>query len=207
MRIALYGGSFDPIHHGHLIAARGAVESLSLDRLIFLPTAHPPHKGVDVGLDPAHRGEMVRLAIEGESAFSLDDHDLKRPGPTYTIDTVEHFKRALGEGVVLHWLIGADSLLDLTTWRRAGDLVDGCELVTLARPGWDTSQIDRLAEVLNERQIERLRRNILETALIEISATDVRARIRAGRSVRYLLPDVVRCYIEEHGLYRAAADR
>ena len=104
-RVALFGGSFDPIHHGHLIVARVMVERLDLDEIIFLPSACPPHKPEGVLADPAHRAEMVKLAIEGEPSFELSDFDLARAGPSYTIETVEHFRRTLGDETALHWII------------------------------------------------------------------------------------------------------
>lgn len=203
-RIALYGGSFNPIHHGHLIIARAVAERVGLDRVIFLPSARPPHKEAGALLDSGHREAMVRGAIEGEDGFAFDAHDLLQSGPTYTIDTVAHFSETLGPDVDLHWIIGADSLADLTSWHRAADLVDRCTLVTAARPGWDATVLDRLRPTLTEKQVDRLRRHALDTPRIDISATDIRARIRSGRSIRYLVPDSVRGYIESLGLYRDA---
>ncbi len=201
-RIALYGGSFNPIHNGHLITARSAAESLTLDRVIFLPSAHPPHKDAARLLNPSHRAEMVKLAIGGEPIFDFSDYDLLQSGPTYTVDTIAHFARTLGPDVTLHWIIGADSLAELTTWRRVAALADNCLIVTVARHGWDATGLDVLRSALTDQQIERIRRHVLETPYIDISATDVRCRVAAGRSIRYLVPDRVRSYIQQHALYR-----
>ena len=215
-RLGLYGGSFNPIHGGHLIVARAIAERLDLERLVFLPSARPPHKDGETLAAPAHRAEMVRLAIEGEPVFELSDFDLTREGPSYTIDTAAHFRELHGSDAALHWIIGADSLAELTTWHRVGALVDTCRIITAARPGRHCSEssgtrerIDwnQLRTALSEAQIAGLKADVLETPVIEISSTDVRKRIRQGKSIRYLVPDRVRTYIEEHGLYRSDAVR
>lgn len=203
-RIGLFGGSFNPIHFGHLIPAQAAAEQLGLDKLIFVPSAVPPHKAAAAGLAPAeHRLEMVRRAIADVPLFDVSDIELKRPGPSYTIDTIVAFRREYGLDVMLHWLIGADSLADLAAWHRAGELVDACRIVTLARPGWTIdAAIARLRDRLSEEQIARLAAGVLSTPLIEISATAIRHRVAAGKSIRFLLPGVVRHYIQQNGLYR-----
>ena len=131
------------------------------------------------------------------------DYDLTRQGPSYTVDTVAHFREELGLDVLLHWIIGADSLTELTSWYRVRALVDSCRIVTAVRPGWASIDFDALGTRLSEEQIASLRAGLVETPNIDISATDVRRRIRAGRSVRYLVPDGVLQYIVDHGLYRA----
>lgn len=204
-RVGLYGGSFNPIHHGHLIVARAVAESLRLDRVILLPSAHPPHKGDRKLLDAGHRAAMVKLAIEGEPLFEFSDFDLTRNGPSYTIDTVTHFSELLGARVELHWIIGADSLAELTTWRRVSELVDACRIVTAARPGWDNIDWTPLRKVLSDAQVTALESGVLPTPRIEISSTDIRRRIREGLSMRYLVPDSVRLYIERDALYREEA--
>jgi nicotinate-nucleotide adenylyltransferase len=227
MRVALFGGSFDPIHFGHLIVARSVAEPLELDRVVFLPSAHPPHKGAgDLALSE-HRAAMVKLAIAGEPLFEFSDFDLTRPGPTYTIETVEHFMRQGGSKAprddgqspngerwrggtphggdadfFLGWIIGADSLMELPTWRRPGALVDTCRIITATRPGYDAIDWHKLAEVFSPAQIKRLRQGVVETPRIDISSTDLRRRIREGRSIRFLVPEPVREYIERARLYQ-----
>jgi nicotinate-nucleotide adenylyltransferase len=200
-RIALYGGSFNPIHHGHLIVARSVTEQLRVDRLVVLPSARPPHKSAGALLDADHRVAMVRLAIEGEPHFELSDYDLTRPGPSYTIDTVAHFREEFGLDVSLYWMIGVDSLNDLTTWYRVRALVDACRIITALRPGWEEIDWEQLRTRLSEDQIADLKAGLLSTPRVEISSTDIRRRVREGRSIRYLVPDRVREYIEEHKLY------
>jgi len=201
-RIGLYGGSFDPIHHGHLIVARAIAERLGLNRVIFLPSANPPHKLGEALADAQHRTKMVDLAIRDEPIFCFSDYDLTRNGPSFTIETVTHFREQLDSDAVLHWIIGADSLPDLTTWHKAAMLVDACKIVTAARSGWREVDWDRLNSTLTDVQIQRLQTGVLETPVVEISSTDIRQRVAQGQSIRFLVPDTVRAYIEKHGLYR-----
>jgi len=204
-RVGLYGGSFNPIHNGHLIVARSVAERLQLDRVILLPSARPPHKGDRKLLDAPHRATMVKLAIEGESLFEFSDYDLTREGPSYTIDTVTHFCEVLGPHVELHWIIGADSLAELTTWYRVPELVEACRIVTAARPGWDTIDWTPLRALLSAAQVAALQAGVLQTPRIDISSTDIRRRVRDGQSIRCLVPDSVRLYIERNALYRDGA--
>ena len=200
-KVGLFGGSFDPIHHGHLIAARAVGEWAGLSRVVFLPCRQPPHKHENDLLDGAHRGEMVKLAIADEPLFSFSDYDLTRQGPSFTIDTVRHFRAELGRDAELCWIIGADSLRELPTWRCVTELVEECRIITAARPGWTTDVWDDLRQTFTDEQIARLRSDVVETPLIDISATDIRRRISSGRSVRYLMPDEVISYVRENNLY------
>ncbi|MEK6674624.1 MAG: nicotinate-nucleotide adenylyltransferase [Planctomycetota bacterium] len=200
-RIGLYGGSFNPIHHGHLILARAVGEQLNLQRVIFLPSVRPPHKDPSDDADAVHRAEMVRLAISGEALFEFSDFDLTRPGPTYTIDTVFHFRTVYGADVELYWLIGADSLNDLATWHRIKELVNTCRIVTAARPGVGTFEWKRLVAKIGQEHVSRLRSGILATPEIAISSSEIRLRVQRGESIHELVPPHVEEYIQEHGLY------
>jgi nicotinate-nucleotide adenylyltransferase len=200
-RIGLYGGSFNPIHNGHLIVARSVAEQLHLDSVLFLPSSSPPHKERSGLAGAEQRVAMLSLAMEGEPRLELNEYDLKREGPSYTVDTIAHFREEYGLDVMLHWIIGADSLAELITWYRVRALVDSCRIVTAARPGWERIDFEPLRARLNEEHIASLKAGILETPRIDISATDIRHRIRDGRSIRYLVPDAVRTYILEKGLY------
>lgn len=202
-RVGLYGGSFNPIHNGHLIVAGAMGDQLKLDRVILLPSANPPHKQSESLLDSNHRAEMVRLAIQGVPLFSLSDHDLKGNGPSYTIDTVAHFRSELGEQVELYWMIGEDSLADLPLWRRAEDLVDACRMVTATRRGGEAVNWDGLAETFSPKQIEALRAGLLDTPVIEISSTEIRGLIAEGLPIDHLVPRSVADYIKLHHLYQA----
>lgn len=202
IRVGLYGGSFNPVHHGHLIIARAVAEELNLLRVVFLPSRQPPHKADRALLDANHRAEMVKLAIESEMKFEFSALDLIRPLPCYTYDTVMRYKREFGDGIELCWIIGADSLVELPTWHRAAELVDACRIVSVHRPGWDVIDWTLLGRSFDEAQIARLRENLVAAPRIEISSTMIRERIRDRRSITYLVPDAVREYIEDNKLYR-----
>jgi nicotinate-nucleotide adenylyltransferase len=200
--ILLFGGSFDPIHHGHLIVSRSAAEQLGVARTVLIPSAQPPHK-LHLPLAPARdRLEMCRLAAAGDPLFEVSDWELKQAGPNYSLRTVEHFRQTLPPGTPLYWLIGQDTLAELATWYRVGELAALCTFVTAGRPGHAPPDLQPLAKLVGAAVLEHIQRHILTTPLIEISATDVRERIRRGRSARDLVPPTVERYIAERGLYR-----
>ncbi len=203
-RIGLYGGSFDPIHFGHLISARSIAEQLGLSRVILIPSARPPHKQGEKVTDPAHRLAMVELAVQGDPTFAVSDIELQRQGPSYTFDTVAQFHERLGPSVALYWIIGADSLPELPGWHRIDELVGSATLVTAARPGSPDVEVSVLAEAVGRDHAEALLANRRRTPEIDISATEIRARVAAGRSIRNLTPEAVVSYIAARRLYRAA---
>lgn len=200
--VLLFGGSFNPIHHGHLIVARAVAEELGIERVLLIPSAQPPHKQ-DQELAPAEdRRAMVERAVAGEPVFAVDDRELRRDGPSYTIDTIDAFRAELTEGTTVYWLIGGDTLPELHLWHRARELLDRCTVVTAVRPGYETPNLSVLEPTLRPDQIAQLRAHVLPTPRIDISATDIRARVRAGQSIRYLVPRAVAQYILERSLYR-----
>ena len=202
-RVGLYGGSFDPIHFGHLISARSLAEQLDLSRVILIPSARPPHKE-NVQLTSAkHRFEMVRLAVEEDALFEVSNVELLREGPSYTFDTVNEYRRRLGQDTELFWFIGADSLPELPTWYRVADLVRQVTIVTATRPGWTPPDEDSIIAAVGREEARKLLFNCYPTPAIDISSTENRARVAAGRSIRYLTPDPVWSYIASHGLYRS----
>lgn len=200
--VVLFGGSFNPIHNGHLIVARCVAEQLNASRVILIPSANPPHKNAADLAEAADRMEMARRAIDGEPGWEVSDCEARRQGPSYTFDTVAQFRHALGPQCELCWIIGADTLTELVSWYRVGELVELCRIVTAARPGWERPDLDILRSRLTQPQIDRLVGDVLATPRIEISGTQIRRRIREGRSVRYLVPDAVREYIQQRPLYR-----
>jgi len=198
----LYGGSFNPIHRGHTAIARAIADHLRLERVIFLPSANPPHKHSHQLADSSHRAQMVKLAIAEESFFEFSDYDLLRDGPSYTIDTVTHFQQMLGENISWYWIIGADSLADLPTWHRVCDLIDACQIVTAARPGWETIDWARLEKVVGPQRVLKLQRGIIETPLVDVSSSEIRAQIAQGQNNHDFVHDLVADYIEKNALYR-----
>ena len=190
-----FGGSFNPIHHAHLICSRAVAEAAGFDRVVLVPSAQPPHKPDSAILAPAaDRLAMTRLAVAGDPLFEVDDLELSRTGPSYTLDTARELV-ARGEGPV-SWLIGADMLLILPTWHRPQELLREVHFVVMARPG---SPID-WTKLPSEFQ--HLQQNVIEAPLISISATEIRKRVKEGRSIRCLTPEPVMEYIRERGLYR-----
>lgn len=200
-RIGLLGGTFNPIHHGHLIVARSVAERLGLDRLVFIPSALPPHKSGRPIAPAGHRLAMTELAIEGEDDFDVDDLEIRREGPSYTIATVEQYRDRMTDRDELFWVIGSDSLPELRLWYRIADLLEMCRFVTAVRPGFEEPDLSTLQE-LPPGRVKQLRDDFLETPRIDISSTDIRRRVADRRSIRYLVPPAVMNYIEEHQLYR-----
>lgn len=190
MRIALYGGTFDPPHHGHLILAREAREQLALDRVVFVPAARSPFKpGVEI-TPPALRVAMVRAAIDGEEGFALDESEVARGGTSYTIDTIQT-ARERWPGAELLWFIGADHVPELPKWRDWETLRTLVQFIVFSRT--PTTFAEGIEDPSTPFPVVSRR--------FDISATDIRARVAQGRSIRYLVPETVRSLIEKHGLY------
>lgn len=200
-RVGLFGGSFDPIHFGHLIAAHDIAEQLSLGRVLVIPCGEPPHKQ-NVRLTPAdHRLAMVRLAVEGDPLFEVSEIELKRQGPSYTFDTVTQLRSQYGPTVELFWFIGADSLPQLPTWHRAAELVNIATIVTAKRPGHADPDWEKLDDAFGSHAVAMLKAHCLETHDIGISATELRNRASHGKSLRYFTPHTVASYIQKHKLF------
>lgn len=200
-RILLFGGSFDPIHNGHLISAISVAEKIQAASILLIPSGRPPHKLDRRLASGAERLEMCRRAVEGDSRFDVSDWELQQPGPNYTFLTVRHYRAAM-PSAALYWLIGQDSLLELPTWYCAAELADMCTLVTAARPGYASPDWSRLRANFSASQIERLAAHVFETPQIEIDATALRRRVAGGKSIRYFVPRAVEQYIQTEGLYR-----
>lgn len=201
--LLLFGGSFDPIHHGHLIPARDIAERLNIDRILLIPGAKPPHKQDARLADAKHRFAMCRAAVAGDPLFDVSDWELHQQGPTYTVQTVRHYREITPSDVDLYWLIGMDSLLELGTWYQIDQLADLCILTTAARPGFRLDDWSHLENLLSPDQIKRIANHVIESSRIEISATAIRRRVAHTQSVRYLVPDPVAAYIATHRLYQS----
>lgn len=194
-RVGILGGTFDPIHVGHLIIASHAADGLGLDRVLFMPAQIPPHKLDVVITETSHRVEMVQRAIKGDERFAYSDHDLRLDAPSYTSELVARLGEEMPD-TALHFIAGADSLRDFPTWNDPRAILAHVELAIAARPG--TTITD---EMLDSVPNQRSRTRIFESPLIEISSTAIRHRLRHGGSIRYLVPAGVEAYIREHGLY------
>lgn len=200
--LLLYGGSFNPIHHGHLIVARSVAEQRGFSRVVLIPSRRPPHKR-DEDLAPAEaRLALCRAAVAGDDLFEVSDWEMQQRGPNYTLLTVRHFRALHPPPARLAWLIGMDSLAELATWHQVAELVAECEVLTAQRPASAPPSLASLETLVSAAALERLQANILETPRIDVGATQIRARVAAGRSIRYLVPERVREEIERRRLYQ-----
>jgi nicotinate-nucleotide adenylyltransferase len=199
MRLGLYGGSFDPVHLGHLILAEQCREQCALDEVWFLPAASPPHKAHRELTPGKARVEMLEFATAGHPEFVVNRMELQRGGTTYTVDTLQqlHDEDASRE---LFFLIGADSLSDLATWREPERIAELATVVAVNRGDRPLPQLDTLQTQLGEKIASRVA--LASMPGIDLSATDIRRRVRDGKSIRYLVPRAVEIYIAEHGLYQ-----
>ncbi len=203
-RIALFGGTFDPIHLGHTTVAQAAAQQIDADKVIFVPAKISPLKGFFPFARDEDRLRMIELAIAGNNLFAVSDNELKRPAPSYTLDTVRQFKAEHGPETVIHWLLGADGIGDLTHWYKIRELIDECHLTTMRRPGYAPPDFRRFEPCWGAQRVAKLKQDVIETPLVNISSTEVRRRLAAGEDVAGMLhPEVIR-YIREHNLYRRA---
>ena len=199
-KIGILGGTFNPIHLGHLITAQDALEQLGLERVIFIPSATPPHKVVDKLASARDRLQMIKLAIRGNDWFNVDDIEIKRGGKSYSVDTLTELKRR-DPRAMFYFIIGADSLRELHLWWEAQRLVSLCTFVTVPRPGFEPKPV--VDPRLGGATRRRLRQQVLRGHACDIASRDIRARVASGRSIRYLVPDAVRLYIVRRRLYCA----
>lgn len=198
MRIGVLGGTFDPIHIGHLVAAEEVRARLDLERVVFVPAGLPPHK-LHIHVTPTeHRLNMVQLAIADNPHFALSRVDVDRFGPSYTVDTVELLRDEYSPNAELYLIMGSDSLAELLTWHKPERLIRLCRVVALRRPGYrvDLEELNRLLP----GAIARVQ--LLEMPLLEVSSTDLQRRVRMGLPIKYLVPPAVEAYIRQHGLYQ-----
>ncbi len=200
MRLGLFGGTFDPVHYGHLILAECCREECRLDEVRLLPTAVPPHKRGRQLTAAEPRIEMLELAVAGHPAFSVSRYETARGGVNYTVDTLTHFQQENPEAE-LFFLMGADMLRDLPRWRNAGEVCRLATIVAVRRPDTDPLDFDCLAQVTTSERIEHFRENQVEMPPIGFSSTEIRRRVGENQSIRYRTPRAVEEYIREHGLY------
>ena len=200
-KLALFGGTFDPIHLGHTIVAGAAATEIEADRVIFIPAKCSPLKGYRPAASDEERLNMIHLAIEGNDAFDVNDCELRRAAPSYTLDTVRQFRSEHGPDTALHWLIGADMIDDLIHWYRIEELIDACNLTIMYRGGYEPPAFDKYTSLWTTERIEKLRANVIQTPSIDISSTQVRRRLGTGQDVRNMLDPAVADYIRRRGLY------
>ena len=201
MKLGVLGGTFDPIHLGHLAAAEAARSALALDRVLFVPAGDPWLKAGATISAGQHRLAMVRAAIEGVEAYEASAVEVDRPGPTYTEVTLAQLQETYGPATELHFIVGADTVNDLARWHAPAEVLARCSLVVMGRPAQgelDLQSLDRIANGAAERAVA-------VDLDVEVSATEIRRRAAAGESLAGLVPDAVERYIREHQLYKEQA--
>ena len=199
-RIGILGGTFNPVHIGHLLMAQDAMAAFELAKVLFLPCARPPHKDVDALAPVSDRVAMIELAIKGNPDFELCDLEIKRGGSSYTVDTIRELLRKSAD-VEYFFIIGADTLVELHLWKEIGELLGLCRIVTVARPGVELKNLSGQALKLPEDATRRLLNDVIAGHLVDVSSSDIRYRVAEGMRIHYLTPPAVEMHITEHGLY------
>lgn len=198
-KIGIFGGTFDPVHLGHLIIAEDLREAFDLARVVFVPARVPPHKARRRITPGAHRLAMLKAAVRGRKGFSVSDAELKRSGKSYTIDTIRQFKRRIDADY--YFFAGSDSVRFLPQWKEVDSLVRECEFVLMVRPGHALDELSIAAKKLAPETLKRLEANLIIVRQVDISSTEIRERVRLGMSVSHLVPAAVERHIRRHRLY------
>ena len=195
-KLGVMGGTFNPIHHGHLVAAEVIRDEFELDEVLFVPSGKPPHKENDEIAPPEHRWMMTLLATISNEHFSASAIEIERKGESYTRDTLVEFKKIYGERTEIYFITGADAIAEISTWHKTEDLPGLAKFIAASRPGYklDWERID-----------PRFRKctYLIEIPALAISSTDIRRRIREGKTIKYLVPEAVEKYIYKNGLYQS----
>mgnify|MGYP001104135278 CR=1 FL=1 len=214
MKRGILGGTFDPIHIGHLRCAQEILEMLELEKIVFIPAAHPPLKTRGDITPFDHRIEMIRLAAEGNRSFDVSDIEERREGISYSIETVKYFLKKYGGALKLYFILGQDAFQKIEMWKNREELLSLCNFVVMTRPGYS---VKHLSEILPPDFASRFRYSedsdgfkgpagssifFREVTLLGVSSTDIRNKVKDGKSIRYIVPESVCDYISEHLLYR-----
>ena len=193
MKVAIMGGTFNPIHYAHLLSAEQVREGLGYDKILFVPAARPPHKSQPDLVSAEHRYQMVLLATADNPYFEVSRIELERAGPSYTIQTIKALQRIYRKKTELAWIIGADSLIEYKIWKDFNDVLAQCTMIVTTRPNYKLDSVP--LEIRNRVVTFRITGS-------DISATEIRERVRNNISIRYLVPESVVTYINQHRLYR-----
>lgn len=199
-RYGILGGTFDPIHIGHLIIAEQVADELQLDRVFFVPSGRPPHKRLHLVTAAEHRYQMVSRAIAGNPRFEISRFEVDRQGYSYTVDTLKQFRQELGAEVDLYFILGTDALRDMQSWYQVDEVFGLCLIAAVERPGYP---LDSVLEGIG-LPLSHYRDKICPVSVSElaVASSEIRQRIRQGKSVKYLIPAAVEEYITHNGLYR-----
>lgn len=202
-KIGIMGGTFNPIHYGHLVTAEEALKQFNLDKVIFIPTGTPPHKISGILANAEDRYLMTVIATASNKDFFVSRIEIDRKGKSYTKDTLQELKRIFGENSTLYFITGADAILEILTWKNTDEIINLCKFIAATRPGYDIAKIEDLKKKLF-KNIKDYEDHIflMEIPALAISSTDIRERIRSGRPINYLLPEGVCNYLLKHELYK-----
>lgn len=195
-RLGIMGGTFDPIHYGHLVTAEEALHQFALDEVLFLPTGHPWMKEQEDVSPPEDRYLMTVIATASNPRFRVSRLEVDREGTTYTVDTLRSLRAEVGDDVDLFFISGADAILEIFQWKDPEELFDLANFIAATRPGYDIALFEATAPTSHPRI------SVMNIPALAISSTDVRARVAAGRPIRYLVPEGVNSYVQKAGLYR-----
>ena len=226
MRIGVMGGTFDPIHLGHLRAAEEIYWAFELDRIIFVPAARPPHKDHEIEASPLQRYEMVSLATISVPYFNVSPIEVNRPGCSYSVETVREFRKLYGEESAIYFIMGVDAFQEIDTWKDAKELLSLAQIIVAARPGWRLDEVERsmtpaqrqllgeprckylkISEITSQIALRRYEPRLVllvEMVSLDISSSEIRQLVKEGRSIRYLVTDTVATYVAKHRLYHPA---
>jgi len=202
-KIGIMGGTFNPIHSGHLVTAQEALSQFKLDKVIFIPTGNPPHKIKNKISSAEDRYIMTVIATSSNSNFFVSRMEIDRKGESYTIDTVRQLRKVYGKNSLLYFITGADAILEILTWKDTSEIVSLCKFIAATRPGYNLSRIEDLRKRLSGKARTADKKiYVMEIPALSISSTDIRDRIRHNRPIDYLLPEGVSNYILKHELYK-----
>ncbi len=196
--IPLMGGTFNPIHMGHLACAEAVRCKFGFEKIVFMPSGTPPHKPPTV-LEAEHRYEMTRLAIMDNPNFIISDLEINRTGNTFTIDTIKEIKKIAADSEI-YFITGADTVFEIETWKDVDELFTLCHFIAITRPGYDKSALEKETEILMRKYCSAIQ--LMEVPSLDISSSNIRSKIQEGQSIKYLVPEPVYDYINEHGLYQ-----
>lgn len=215
MRIGLFGGTFNPVHFGHLRVAEEIRENFGMDKIIFIPSNLPPHKNINDIIPSHHRYNMLQKAAKTNPAFSVSKIEMERPGKSYSIETIHYFVKQFHPSPALFFILGMDAFLDIKTWKEYGKLFYLSNFIVMSRPDYPEVSLFKILpedirreftyfESMNSYE-HKSKQNIYYTkiSLLDISSTKIRSNIKRGKSVKYLLPEIVENYIKENKLYKA----
>ncbi len=196
---AIMGGTFDPIHYGHLVTASTVKHRFGVDKILFIPTGRPAHKEGKKVVDNEIRYEMTCMAVDSNEDFLVSRIEIDRPGKTYSIDTVRELKEICGDDIKFYFITGADSILDILSWKDPDKLLKLCEFIAVTRPGY--AKKDMLEKISTIVETYGSKIHYYEVPALDISSSDIRNRVKKGEPIKYLLPENVEKYIYDNGLY------